>query len=227
MAALTYVALVPMKGHSERISGKNLRLLAGKPLCFWVLDMLTGLDEIETIVVNTDSPEIARRVRDSYDVVVHDRPAKLCGDLVSMNDIVADDLSRLPEHPHFVQTHATNPLLGRDTLRTALAAYERHLDEYDSVFSVTRHQARFFDLMGHAINHDPKTLLRTQDLPPIFEENSNFYVFSRASFARVHQRIGARPRMVEVPLLEAVDIDTFAHWKLAELLLRARHDNDA
>ena len=219
---LGFTALVPMKGHSERIPGKNLRLLEGRPLCFWILEVLSRLPEVERIVVNTDSPEIADRCQEAFGVVVHERPPALCGDLVPMNRIIAHDLERLTGGEHFLQTHVTNPLLTAGTLRRAMAVYSGQLDRHDSLFSVTRRASRFWDAQGRPVNHDPAVLLRTQDLSPLFEENSCFYLFSRSSFGIHGHRIGERPALFELDPREALDLDEPADWSLAEALLRAR-----
>lgn len=208
-----------MKGHSERIPGKNTRDLCGRPLCCWILETLGRVGSVDRIVVNTDSREIAELVEREFDVTVHWRPDSLRGDFVSMNRIIAHDLERLPEAGHFLQTHATNPLLRTDTLRRAVDRYFEQLGDHDSLFAVTRHQARFYDAEGRPVNHEPGVLERTQDLQPLFEENSNFYLFSRESFAVRDDRVGLSPARFEVPAREAVDIDDPEDWSLAQALL--------
>lgn len=215
------IALVPMKAHSERVANKNLKILAGRPLCCWIVDSLTRSRGVAKVVVNTDSPEIAGLLRREFDVVIHERPEAICGDEVSMNRIIEHDLERLPDE-YFLQTHATNPLLTAATIDRAVHAFFQSLGEHDSLFAVTRHQARFFRDDGQPLNHDPNVLLRTQDLPPIFEENSNLYLFSRASFSAAGARIGLRPLMFETPKLEAFDIDTPADWSIVEAVLGRR-----
>lgn len=220
---LVYTALVPMKDHSERVPGKNLKPLGGYPLCFWILRTLEGIEAVSRIVVNTDSEEIAETCRSEFDVIIHDRPPELRGDEVSMNRIIAWDLEQL-DGEHFLQTHATNPLLEAATLQAALERYEGGGEEYDSLFSVTPHRSRFYDAQGRPINHDPSELVPTQALDPLLEENSNFYIFSRSGFADTRKRIGRRPILFEMDPLEAVDIDTPEEWKLAEALLALRED---
>ncbi len=216
MTNLSFIALVPMKGHSERIPQKNLRLFNGKPLCLWIIETLNRVPEVEKIVVNTDSSKIERVVQSNSDAVVHRRPTDICGDNVSMNRIIEYDIGLLKEHDHFIQTHSTNPLLSHETLRSAIGAYLENLHQNNSMFSVTRHQTRFFDVGGKPINHNPQDLLRTQDLPPLFEENSNFYIFSREGFTETGMRIGDRYKMFEMDPLEALDIDDENDWILAE-----------
>lgn len=216
-------ALVPMKGHSERVPNKNLRSFCGKPLCHWIILNLQKSHYVKDIVVNTDSPEIAENIRKNFDKLkIIDRPDEIRGDLVSMNTIIAYDLSQLPGE-HFLQTHSTNPLLNAVTIDAGIELYFYNLGTHDSLFAVTRHNARFYWSDSTPINHDPQEMLRTQDLPPIFEENSNLYIFSRESFRQSgNRRIGLRPYLFEINKLEATDIDEEEDFLLAELLCRAK-----
>ncbi len=106
------------------------------------------------------------------------------------------------------------------SIRGSLALYRRGLAEGtgDSVFTVNKFQTRFYRADSSAINHDPKVLLRTQDLEPWFEENSNLYVFSAASFASTQARIGQHPLMYEMGRSESVDIDDQESWYIAEAM---------
>ena len=90
---------------------------------------------------------------------------------------------------------------------------------YDSLFSVNRHQTRFYRADGTPINHDPDNLIPTQDLEPWFEENSCFYLFSKGSFAATRARIGEKPILYETPKLEAIDIDEQEDWDMATRML--------
>jgi len=217
------VALVPMKGHSERVSNKNLRSFCGKPLYHWIILSLQKSHYVKDIVVNTDSPEIAETIRQNFDgVKIIDRPNEIRGDFVSMNTIIAYDLSQLPGE-HFLQTHSTNPLLSTEAINEGIELYFNNLGVYDSLFTVTRHNARFYWSDGSPINHDPQEMLRTQDLPPILEENSNLYIFSRESFNQSgNRRIGLRPYLFEINKLEAIDIDEEEDFLLAEFLCQAK-----
>jgi CMP-N-acetylneuraminic acid synthetase len=214
------VALLPMKGHSERVPNKNIRDFCGKPLYHWILESLLASDYIDHVVINTDSQRIANDAIANFDRVrVIDRPASIQGDHTPMNDIIAYDLSNT-EAEHYIQTHSTNPLLRTDTMNRAVERYLSRLDEYDSLFSVTRLQTRLYSKDGLPMNHDPKILLRTQDLEPLFEENSNIYVFSKASFTKSKNRIGEKPQIMEIEKLESVDIDEESDFKIAEMLCR-------
>lgn len=215
--------LLPMKEHSDRVPNKNMKDFNGMPLYHAIMKVLLHSKHVGKIAINTDSEIIAEDAVNYFEkVVIINRPEKIRGDFISMNDIIAYDLSQM-EGEHFLQTHSTNPLLTTKTLDKAIKSYFDHLETHDSLFSVTQFQSRFYCEDGRAINHDPKELLRTQDLPPLFEENSNFYIFSKNSFSKAgNRRIGLKPKMFEVNKIEAIDIDNPEDFELAELLYKKR-----
>ncbi len=217
------IALLPMKGHSERVPNKNLKLFSGKPLYHAVMQSLLACDYISEVFINTDSEKIAEDALKNFErIKIIQRPENICGDFVSMNEIIAYDLQQT-ESKHFIQTHSTNPLLKAETLNRAISFYFESIHQYDSVFSVTRLQTRLYWKDGTPINHNPQELIRTQDLPPVFEENSNFYIFSKDSFLKAgNKRIGIKPAMFEMNKLESVDIDEPEDFKLAEILYKKR-----
>jgi CMP-N-acetylneuraminic acid synthetase len=219
------VALVPMKGHSERVPNKNFRTFNGKPLYRWILDALLGLDEVAEVVINTDARAIfeSQGVGGLPRVRLRDRKPELCGDFVSMNKVLADDVANVPADI-YLMTHSTNPLLLPGTLRKAIGHYRAAVaaGTADSLFAVNRFQTRFYDGSGRPINHDPANLIRTQDLEPWYEENSNLYIFSAESFAQSGARIGARPEMFVTPRAESLDIDDEEGWRMAEAVAIGR-----
>lgn len=213
------LALLPMKAHSERVPGKNFKRLSGKPLFLWILDALLAVDRIDTVVINTDARDLLREhgLADSPRVLVRDRPPALCGDLVSMNRILEDDIRNCPAD-RYLMTHTTNPLISPATIRDALEAYDRRETGIDSLFSVNRVQARFYREDLSPVNHDPDNLVRTQDLEPWYEENSCLYVFSRDSFLASGSRVGRKPMLFPTPALESIDIDDPEDWEIASAL---------
>lgn len=213
-------ALLPMKGNSERVPNKNMKDFAGAPLYHAVMKTLLASKYIDTVVINTDSKVIAKDAKENFEdrIIIINRPEKIQGDFVSMNDIIAYDLNKL-DGRHFIQTHSTNPLLKTETIDKAIEKYFDDLRHHDSLFGVTKVQTRFYDKDAKPINHNPQELLRTQDLEPLYEENSNFYIFSRQAFADAgNKRIGLKTQIFEVNKLEAIDIDEPEDFILAELL---------
>lgn len=212
------VALLPMKANSERVKGKNFRMLAGKPLFRWVLDTLLSIDEIDFVVINTDARDILAQngLVSGGRVMIRDRRDDLCGDYVSMNRILEDDISAVPSDS-YLMTHTTNPLLSANTIRSALERFNS-ISDADSLFSVNRFQTRFYREDISPVNHDPGNLIRTQDLEPWFEENSCLYLFTASSFRKTHARIGASPLLYVTPKVESIDIDEPEDWLMAEAL---------
>jgi CMP-N-acetylneuraminic acid synthetase len=214
-------AIVPMRHDSERVRGKNYRSFAGRPLYVHVISMLTECRLVDRIVVDTDSPVILEGVASTFpDVILLERPEGLRSGHTSMNDVLINAVSRL-EGTFFLQTHSTNPLL---TAATVDRAVERFLAGYpskDSLMSVTRVQRRFWDDQARPVNHDANVLLRTQDLPPMYEENSCIYLFARDSLVSRRNRVGERPLLFEIDAREAWDIDDELGFRVGELLLES------
>ncbi len=221
------VALLPMKAHSSRVPGKNFRDFCGKPLFRWILDTLLEVDDIDQVIINTDARDILAEngLTDTDRVQIRNRKPEICGDDVSMNLVLADDVANVPADI-YLMTHTTNPLMSADTIRRALVAFQeaREAGKADSLFTVDKVQTRFYRADGSPVNHDPDNLIPTQDLEPWFEENSNLYLFTAESFAKTQARIGSKPMMFEGPFFESVDIDTPEDWDFAVVAARFQQE---
>jgi CMP-N-acetylneuraminic acid synthetase len=218
----TLVALVPMRHHSQRVPGKNYRLLAGKPLFHHVIETLLAVPEISQIVVDTDSEPVMEGLRQTFpQVTIINRPGPLRADNVPMNDILIHDTGQVAAD-FYLQTHSTNPLLQPETVSRAVQSLMASYPTRDSLFSVTRLQTRLYDQDGRAINHDPSVLIQTQDLPPVYEENSCLYMFTRENLLKRHHRIGEKPMMFEIDADEAWDIDEELDFAITDFLLRRK-----
>lgn len=211
-------ALVPMRHHSQRVPGKNYRPLAGRPLFHHIIETLLAVPEVETILVDTDSEPVLDGLRRLFPTVKRIlRPEPLRADDIPMNDILLHDTAQV-EADFYLQTHSTNPLLKAATISRAIQLLVTNYPKNDSLFSVTRLQTRLYDKDGRAINHNPNELIQTQDLPPVYEENSCIYIFTRENLARKRHRIGDRPLMFEIPAEEAWDIDEELDFAICEFL---------
>ncbi len=223
--SMKITALVPMRHHSQRVPGKNYRLLAGRPLYQHIVASLLAVSEIDKIVVDTDSPVIMDGLRQEFpsesttsQIIVLERPERLRDDRISMNEILAYDTSQVPGDL-YLQTHSTNPLLRTQTISSAIQALLASYPAYDSLFSVTRLQTRLWDQLGRPINHNLAILLQTQDLPPVYEENSCIYIFSRETLLARRNRLGDRPLMYPIDAAEAWDIDEELDFTICNLLM--------
>ncbi|OGO28926.1 MAG: acylneuraminate cytidylyltransferase [Chloroflexi bacterium RBG_16_54_18] len=215
----TIAALIPMRHHSQRVPGKNYRPLGGKPLFHYIVETLLACPEITQIAVDTDSPPIMDGITAHFPQVrIIERPEHLRADDIPMNKILAHDTG-LVQADFYLQTHSTNPLLRSETISSAIQDFLAGKLVYDSLFSVTRIQSRLWDQLARPINHNPAILLQTQDLPPVFEENSCMYIFSRQQLLLRHNRLGDRPMMYEIPAAEAWDIDDELDFSITSFLI--------
>lgn len=214
---LSIVAFMPMRHSSERVPGKNYRDFNGRPLFHHAVSTLLDVPQISTVVIDTDSPTIVEQCAAHFPTVkCIDRPERLLGGETPMTEVLQHDAAQFPSD-WYLQTHSTNPLLSAATIKRAIAELEANLETHDSLFSVTRLQTRLYDSGGTAMNHDPAVLLRTQDLPPVYEENSNVYIFTNEQITG-GRRMGDTPILFEIDPLEAVDIDEEHDFVIAELL---------
>ncbi|MCI0552916.1 MAG: acylneuraminate cytidylyltransferase family protein [Anaerolineae bacterium] len=226
MKNLSIAALVPMRHHSQRVSGKNYRLLAGKPLFHHIIETLLAVPEISEIAVDTDSEQVMDGLRQHFPQVKNiNRPEHLRADDVPMNDILIHDTDQV-QADFYLQTHSTNPLLKPETVSRAIKLLITNYPTYDSLFSVTRLQTRLYNQQGQAINHNPGELIQTQDLPPVYEENSCLYIFNRENLLAKRHRISDHPLMFEINADEAWDIDEELDFEICDFLLKRQIKNE-
>ncbi len=217
-----FAAIVPMRHHSQRVPGKNYRPLAGKPLYQHIIETLLAVPEISTVVVDTDSEPILDGLRRDFPQVrLLPRPEHLRADTIPMNEILLYDTSQV-QADFYLQTHSTNPLLKPATVSRAIQTILSDFPAHDSLFSVTRLQTRLYDQHGQALNHDPNILFRTQDLPPVYEENSCMYIFTRENLSRRRNRLGERPMLFEMDAAEAWDKDEELDFAITDFLMKQR-----
>ena len=108
MKAHELTAIIFMKQHSERVPGKNLRSMAGKPLCHWILESLENVSRVRRVIVNTDCERIADACLGFNKVTIHERPPHLLGDHIGASPLIEWDVEN-SDGEHYLQTHSTNP----------------------------------------------------------------------------------------------------------------------
>lgn len=217
------IALLPIKQNSERIPGKTFKEINGKPLFYYVLKSLIDSNKISRIIINTDSNKLTKSINENYfnkKIYIVDRPKHLLGDFVPMNEIINHDISIFNEE-NYIQTHITNPLLKTSTIDAAIDLFNNKNFSNDSIVSINEHRNRFYDFQKTPINHLGESAIeRTQDLKPIYEENSCFYIFSKQSFMKSNMnRIGNNPFYYRLNKLESIDIDYEEDFTIAKALM--------
>jgi CMP-N-acetylneuraminic acid synthetase len=218
-------ALIPMRHHSERVPEKNYRPFAGRPLYHHIVLSLLQCPAVDKVIIDTDSPFIMDDASRHFpQIQLLERPEHLIADTISMNDVLLNSVTQVAAD-YYLQTHSTNPLLRSETISRAVRAFLDAFPAHDSLFSVTRIQSRMWDSSGAAVNHDPSVLLRTQELQPLYEENSCLYIFTRSTLENRRNRLGEHPLMFEIDRLEAWDIDEESDFRIAELLYLGLQNN--
>jgi len=209
-----------MRHDSERVKGKNYRFFNDKPLFHYIIETLSNAVLVNEVVIDTDSNVIKEYADKNFPKVrVLERPKHLRDGSIPMNNVLSNAINQI-DADYYLQTHSTNPLLKPSTIDSAIDLFVSNFPVYDSLFSVTKVQTRLWDQLGRAINHNQNILLRTQDLPPVYEENSCIYIFNKEILQEKQNRIGNRPYLFEIDTKEAMDIDEEIDFKIAEFLQR-------
>lgn len=211
---------IPIKEKSQRVENKNFREFNSKEL--W-LNQVEKFKDFE-VFIDTDSDYIydyysGGKLNDN--VTVYKREESLVGHDVSVNALIENWIKRFDfKNKEFLcQIHVTTPFLNPQTIKLAIL-----LNKHDSVFGADKIQARCWrqevidkrknkDRMI-PINHNPMILEQTQNINPIYVDNSSFYVFTKKSFMTTKNRIGINPCPLWVKFPENLDIDTEEDWNM-------------
>jgi len=220
------IAIIPIKHKSSRIPGKNFRIMNGYPLFYWIIKTLLNISEINEIVIDTNSPIIFDKVpkifKDNMNkITLYQRPKHLWPGDTPTNDLLMNVINDLNlDADLYLQTHVTNPLLKCKTITNAINEFINKQNEYDTLFSVKTHHTRFYNKDGEDMNHNRFILIPTQDLDPIYEENSCIYIFSKKILEKYKARIGKKALLFPISDIESQDIDWENDFLITEALMK-------
>ncbi|BFJ84789.1 acylneuraminate cytidylyltransferase family protein [Ruthenibacterium sp. TH_2024_36131] len=206
---------VPIKANSERVPGKNLRMLNGKKLYEYICEHIKKANVFDDVYIDTNSKEVAEYAI-AMGFCVIDRKPELAQNTANGNDLLVYHYETHPEYDYYFQLFATAPYMRPETIR---ACYT-HLvmsEEYDSCFTALENHS-FYWFANTPINYRPDILPRSQDMPPVIEETTGLYGISKGSLERYRCRIGRKPYVHIVDKFEAVDINTEDDFKVAEYI---------
>lgn len=212
------VALIPLRGGSKSIPKKNIRPIAGRPLCAWVLEAATKAELIDAVYVSTDCAEIEAVVLAlDLDVTVIRRPAELATDEASTESVMLHFMQQV-NFDYLVTIQATSPLLRSSHLNAALLQFIN--EGQDSILSAVRTKRFFWNDDGSPINYDPLRRPRRQEFKGTYMENGAFYITSKEILHRQKCRLGGRIGIYEMPEDTAVEIDELGDWEQVSRLLQ-------
>lgn len=217
-------AIIPIKHESTRVPGKNFRLMNGYPLYYWVINTLLKVNEISKIIIDTNSQIIFEdlpKYFNSDKVILYSRPKHLCPGDTPTNELLINVINSMNlDADLYFQTHVTNPLLKEKTIKDAIYQFVEKRNHYDSLFSVKTHYTRFYSKDGKDMNHNRFILIPTQDLDPIYEENSCIYIFSKEILEKYKARIGQNALLFPISDIESQDIDWENDFLITETLMK-------
>lgn len=206
---------IPIKANSERVPGKNLRLLNGKKLYEYICEHAKSAGVFDDIYIDTNSEEVIEYAK-SMGFIPIVREERLAQNTANGNDLLVYHYNKFPQYDYYFQLFATAPYLQVESIyNCAKMLFEN--DEYDSCFTATENYG-FYWLNNNPINYRPGILPRSQDMIPMIEETTGLYGISASSLKKYQCRIGAKPYIYIVNKFEAVDINTEDDMKMAEFV---------
>lgn len=206
-------AVVPMKLNNRRLPQKNTKCFKnGKPLCWYILSTLLKINEIEEVYVYCSNPDIKKYIPEGVNYLK--RSEELDQDSTKMNEVLQAFAREIPSDI-YVMTHTTAPFIKSSSIKKGLEAVLS--GEFDSSFAVKKLQD-FLWKDGRPFNYELDNIPRTQDLPPLFEETSGFYIYKSNIITNLNRRIGQKPFLVEVGEIESIDIDEPEDFKIADAI---------
>ncbi|MDO8652473.1 MAG: acylneuraminate cytidylyltransferase family protein [Undibacterium sp.] len=215
------LALIPARGGSKRLPGKNIRLLGGRPLIERTIDIVNNLSQICEVLISTDDPAIAVICKAAGANVPWLRPFELSTDTASSVDVALHALDWYESEKGAVDglllLQPTSPYRTRETVLTGIGLFQEHGRTVIAVSEVKVHPSRCFSIVRSSIrpycqkdNHEE----------PAYAANGSFYLISPNSLRknRAFFDVNTVPIIINSPK-ESLDIDTELDWVLAENLL--------
>jgi N-acylneuraminate cytidylyltransferase len=212
-------AIVPVRGGSKSIPMKNIKIINGKPLVWWVLNAANN-SVIDKIFVSTDSDEI-KEVVESFEfdkVEVIGRSEESCGDLTK-TEVAVREFAEKYEFDDLILIQATSPLLSTKDINGMIDTFDK--GEYDSVVPVVN-QKRFVwqdFLYWNSTNYDYTNRPMRQEFDGFFVETGCMYITKRSSFLESNNRLSGYIGAYEFPEYMYFEVDEEFDWIIVEKLL--------
>lgn len=229
------LALIPARGGSKRLPGKNIRPLGGKPLIVWSVEVVKDMPDICDILVSTDDPAIASVAQAADALVPWLRPAEFATDTASSVDVALHALDWYEKEKGAVDglllLQPTSPYRRRESIERGIELFRQNDHRpVIGVSSAKSHPMWCFKVQGTVIK--PFMVggglhLRSQDLPSAYVVNGAFYLLTPTDLRR--HRSFYNENMV--PLVidrqeDCIDIDTECDWRAAEAQIFALYDEN-
>jgi len=220
------VALIPVRGGSKGVLKKNLRIVGGKPLLAWTIEDARESRSVNTVYVTTEDAEL-KKIALAYGALVIDRPLELAQDTSTSEDALIHALNEISANEGEVDLvvflQATSPMRSGLDIDRAIDTLEEA--NADSLLSVCQsHAFLWTEEAGHAVavNYNPTTRPRRQDMKPQFRENGSIYVFRPWVLRQLRNRLGGKIALFKMSEEAGIDIDSEADLDFVNYLLDAK-----
>ncbi|MSU55036.1 MAG: acylneuraminate cytidylyltransferase family protein [Candidatus Taylorbacteria bacterium] len=211
---LKIVGLVPLRGGSKSIPYKNIKTLAGKPLCYWVLKAATDSKYIDEVWVSTEDKKIKDTVLSfGLGVKVIDRPAELAQDNSSTESVMMH-FAKEVSFDILITIQATSPLTENQDLDLAIEQFVE--GKMDSMVSGVQLKRFFWTHEGVPLNYNPLKRPLRQEWNGTIMENGAFYITKREILDTLKNRLGGKIGVFKMPEHTAVEIDEPEDWLFIE-----------
>ncbi|MDG1425939.1 MAG: acylneuraminate cytidylyltransferase [Flavobacteriales bacterium] len=212
------IAFIPVRGGSKSIPKKNIKIFCGKPLIYWNLIELENCDQVDEIVVASDSEDIISVVEEFKfsKVVVYRRSNENAQDHSTSESIMLEyiNFAKLDLSDVFMLVQATSPFTKSNDFSNGL----KMMNSYDTVFSCAKIKRFIWDKDSNPLNYDFKNRPRRQDFDGTFMENGAFCISLVSDIIKYNNRISGNIGICEMPEYTFVEIDEPEDWIIAERL---------
>lgn len=212
---MSAACFIPIKANSERVPGKNFRILNGKKLYEYICENAKTAAVFDEIFIDTNSDEISEyAVKMNYQVIK--RKKELLQNTANGNDLLIYHQQLYPDFDYYFQLFATAPYLQPQTIGNCVNQLASS-NAYDSIFTATSNYG-FYWFHNVPVNYRPEVLPRSQDMEPVMEESTGLYGITKHALERYQCRIGSRPYVYIIDKFQATDINTEEDFKFAECI---------
>lgn len=223
-----FTALIPLRGGSKGILNKNIKPIAGKPLCAWVIESAVNSPSIDKVYISTESQKIKdvvleinyqfqdnEQLKDKLNII--NRPDVLANDTASTEAVMLHCMAEI-DFDNLLTIQATSPLLTSDELEHAIHQFRR--DELDSMVTAVKFKRFLWDKEANAINYDPTQRPRRQDFEGCLMENGAFYITKKSILEKYQCRLGGKTGVFIMPEETGIEIDGPVDWMIVEAILK-------
>ena len=214
-------AFIPVRGGSKSIPLKNIKLFCGKPLVCWNIEALENCDEIDEIIVATDSDKIEETVVScNYKKTkIYRRSAENACDTASTESVMLEYIAhaQMTTETVFMLVQATSPLTQTLHFSEAMRLYRS--GKFDSILTCVRNYRFFWNADGTSMNYDYRNRPRRQNFDGMLMENGAFYINTVKNILESGNRLSGKIGIYEMPEYTATEIDEPDDWIILEKLM--------